>query len=293
MLDGLFETSPLHHVLRYGDLILTANDCLRRHLVRVRYQVQHRLGHRAWPAPRIQPLNLWLDSQWQTLLECGYPGCNALVATRHQRQLLWERVISESPGSDNLLQAEPLSSDADAALRALELWRLDPEDLNRSFASETEGELFSVWLQQFQAQLDQCGLITPESAQAIVASAFRDGALPQHARIWLVGFDDLAPLHQWILDAASIEQIVVPNSAAPHNRVVRTEAPDAQNEILAAALWSLRQLEQDADAIIGIIVPDLGQRRAQVERLFNEVFESAAASPHTPRYTLPFNFSAV
>src|SRR5690625_7080147 len=54
----------------------------------------------------------------------------------------------------------------------------------------------------------------------------------------------------------------------------------------------LLQLEQDADAIIGIIVPDIGQRRAQVERLFNEVFESAAASPHTPRYTLPFNFSA-
>ena len=292
MLAALFDLTPLHQALRDGDLILTANDRLRRHLVRAWSQEQHRLGHRAWPAPRIQPLNLWLDSQWQTLLECGYPGCNALVATRHQRQLLWERVISESPGSDNLLQAEPLSSDADAALRALELWRLDPEDLNRSFASETEGELFSVWLQQFQAQLDQCGLITPESAQAIVASAFRDGALPQHARIWLVGFDDLAPLHQWILDAASIEQIVVPNSAAPHNRVVRTEAPDAQNEILAAALWSLRQLEQDADAMIGIIVPDLGQRRAQVERLFNEVFESAAASPHTPRYTLPFNFSA-
>src|SRR5690625_2104955 len=95
MLAALFDLTPLHQALRDGDLILTANDRLRRHLVRAWSQEQHRLGHRAWPAPRIQPLNLWLDSQWQTLLECGYPGCNALVATRHQRQVLWERRSEE------------------------------------------------------------------------------------------------------------------------------------------------------------------------------------------------------
>src|SRR5690625_1337961 len=153
MLAALFDLTPLHQALRDGDLILTANDRLRRHLVRAWSQEQHRLSHRAWPAPRIQPLNLWLDSQWQTVLESGYRGCSALVATRHQRQLLWERVIRESPGSDNLLRAEPLSSDADAALRALELWRLDAEEINRSFASEAEGELFSVRSEEHTSEL--------------------------------------------------------------------------------------------------------------------------------------------
>src|SRR5690625_1413130 len=148
MLAALFDLTPLHQALRDGDLILTANDRLRRHLVRAWSQEQQRLGHRAWPAPRIQPLNLWLDSQWQTLLESGYPGCSALVATRHQRQLLWERVIRESPGSDNLLQAEPLSSDADAALRALERWRLDASELTRSFEYLAEVELLRVWFQR-------------------------------------------------------------------------------------------------------------------------------------------------
>lgn len=292
MLAALFDLAPLHQALRDGDLILTANDRLRRHLMRAWSQEQHRLGHSAWPAPRIQPLNLWLDSQWQTLLESGYSGCRALVANRQQRQLLWQRVISESPGSDTLLQAEPLAGDADAALRTLELWRLSPAQANRSAAPEADDELFGVWLHNFQAQMDKCGLITPESAQSIVAGAFKDGTLPRHARIWLVGFDDLAPLHQWVLDTATEEQIVVPNSAAPNNRIQRTEAADAQSEVQAAALWSLQQLEHNRDAVIGIIVPDLGQRRAQVERIFSEVFENPSVLPDAPRYTLPFNFSA-
>ena len=57
----------------------------------------------------------------------------------------------------------------------------------------------------------------------------------------------------------------------------------AEQEMRAAALWSKQQLEQNPAAMIGIIVPNLGQCRDQVERVFVEVFEPLAALPDLAR----------
>src|SRR5690606_33929634 len=75
-------------------------------------------------------------------------------------------------------------------------------------------------------------------------------------------------------------------------QVARVEAATEDTEIRAAALWGQAILARNPHAVIGIIVPNLGQTRPQVERIFTEVFEPLAALPQTPRYTLPFNFSA-
>ncbi|MDQ2078024.1 PD-(D/E)XK nuclease family protein [Marinimicrobium sp. ABcell2] len=291
MVAALFDLTPLRQALRDGELILTANDRLRRHILRAWSEEQRRQGISVWHAPRVQALNRWLEKQWQTLVESGYPGCRAAIADRQQRQLLWERVIADSPESELLLQAEPLSGEADAALRTLELWQTEltacPE-----VESDANSAYFVRWLDSFQQRLSEQKLITPEAAHGVVATAFLEGSLPKSERIWLEGFDDLPPLHQHLLEAASRELITVPSAAVANNRLIRTESADAESEIRAAALWSLERLQQDPAAVLGIIVPDLGQRRAQLERLFSEVFESAAALPDTPRYTLPFNFSA-
>lgn len=293
MLAALFDLTQLRPALVADDSIITANDRLRRHIVRAWDAEQQAQGVSAWPAPRIQPLNRWLEQQWQFLVERAYPGCQAVIAGRHQRQLLWERIIGQSPSGAALLQAEPLAQQAETALRSLELWTIDLESLSETGPfDEPNSRAFADWLTQFRAQIREAGLITPETAHRILLDAFNERALPRPERIWLEGFDDLPPLHRQVLEAATDELIKLPVKEMEHSSLLRTQAADSETEIRAAALWSLKQLERDPQAVIGIIVPDLGQRRAQVERLFCEVFEPLSERPDVARYTLPFNFSA-
>lgn len=293
MLAALFDLTQLRPALSSEDLIITANDRLRRHIVRAWDVERQAQGLNAWQAPKILPLNRWLERQWQFLVERGYPGCRAVIASRHQRQLLWERIIAQSPSGSGLLQAEPLARQAETALRSLELWAIDLDSLSETgpFA-EPNSRAFADWLTQFREQMHQAGLITPETAHRILLKAFAEGALVRPERIWLEGFDDLPPLHRKILEAATDELIMLPVNKMESPSLIRTQAPDSETEIRTAALWSLEQLSKDPNAVIGIIVPDLGQRRAQVERLFCEVFEPLAERPENARYTLPFNFSA-
>lgn len=290
---ALFDLTQLRSALRSEDLIVTANDRLRRHIMRAWDAEQEARGLGAWAAPQVLPLNRFLERQWQFLVERGYHRCQAVIADRHQRQLLWERIIGESPSGASLLQAEPLARQAETALRNLELWSIDLESLSEIGPfDEPNSRAFSDWLAQFRSQLQQAGLITPETAHRILLDAFAEGALPRRERIWLEGFDDLPPLHLQILEAATDELIKLPVNKIDNPSLIRTQAPDSETEIRAAALWSLEQLTKAPQAVIGIIVPDLGQRRAQVERLFCEVFEPLAERPEIARYTLPFNFSA-
>ncbi|WP_111640802.1 PD-(D/E)XK nuclease family protein [Marinimicrobium alkaliphilum] len=292
MPTALFDITDLQPALEQGAEIVTANDRLRRHILASWNQHQQARGLSAWRAPRLAPLNRWLENHWQQLLERGYPGCTGIIATRHQRQLIWEQIIADSPDTQGLLQPEPLAQQADAALTSLQLWRIDPKSLRDDSFINSNTQCFLNWLDAFEKRLQLRGMITPQTAQAIVGDAFADGTLPTYPILHLVGFDDLPPLHQAILEQASAQQIEHRDAGAPDNQCRRTSAPDSDSEVRAAALWALEQLQRQPEASIGIIVPDLGQRRDQIERIFCEVFEPAAALPDVPRYTLPFNFSA-
>lgn len=287
MVAALFDISALAEPLARGDLILTANNRLRNHMLRA-FAAQQ--TGTVWQPPRIQPLNHWVSDCWRTLQDSAYPQTANLIASTLQRQLLWEDVILASESGSALLQAGELAQSADAALRNMQLWRLSAAYLNDDNNLNTR--CFGEWLASFELALQARGLITAESTQDILLQAFNADHLPRTERIYLYGFDDLPPLARALLESACEQLIELPANSVPNALVQRTETLSDQAEIRAAALWSQAQLEQNPDAVIGIIVPNLGQCRAQVERIFTEVFEPLAALPQTPRYTLPFNFSA-
>lgn len=288
----LLTIDRLQEAINEDELILTANDRLRRHLLQAWGEQQRKNGLKAWRTPRIYPLNHWLEAQWQTLVDRAHPPCTHAWASRSQRQWLWQQIINQANESEGLLQVEPLAQQADTALRHLTLWEITSEELADTPFPGSNLRSFLAWQKPFEARLAQCGLMIPEQGHRLIAEAFESQLLPSLPRLWLLGFDDIPPLHQRILQAASEEQITLANIEVPDNSCIRVATTDPEAELRAAALWSCEQLQSNAQAVIGIIVPDLGQRRDQVERIFAEVFEPTWLLPDQPRYTLPFNISA-
>ena len=292
MVDTYFNIDPYLPAIESGELIITANNRLRNHMLRAYGQQQDK--NSVWPSPRIYSLSQWIGLNWELLQRRAYAPTAKRIINNLQRQTLWEKIIGESSLAAALLQPEPLAQAADSALRNLELWQLTEEQVRAAeplLNNQSNTYCWLTWLGEFRARLSQLGFITQEMANHILVDAFKNGQLKQEAMIHLTGFDDIPPQHQDLINSAchELHNIKLDNQ---QTQLIRTETQNSETEIRAAALWSKQQLEQNSAAMIGIIVPNLGQCRDQVERIFVEVFEPLAALPDQPRYTLPFNFSA-
>lgn len=293
MVDTYFDIAPYITAIDGGELIITANNRLRNHMLRA-YGQRQVDSTKVWPSPRIYSLSQWIEFNWGLLQRRAYVPAAQRIINNLQRQTLWEKIIGESSLAAALLQPEPLAQAADSALRNLELWQLTEaqvRDAEPLLNAQSNTYCWLTWLGEFRARLAQLGFITQESANQILIDAFKTSQLDQEAIIHLTGFDDIPPQHQDLINSAcqQLHSIKLENQIT---QLIRTEIHNSEAEIRAAALWSKQQLEQNPAAMIGIIVPNLGQCRDQVERIFVEVFEPLAALPDQPRYTLPFNFSA-
>lgn len=292
MTATFLSLTSLASALERNALILVPNNRLRNHLLRA-IGLQKKTAS-AWIKPNIQSLSQWLDSQWEALQNKGISYACVTLATPLQRQILWEAVIKNSALGETLLQPKPLAQQADSAFKNLELWQLSDSVASDYFSdAKSNSAQFAIWSQEFKHALSLQSCITRESSYARIAQAFIQGDLPKPEEIYLEGFDDLPPLIQAILTAANDKLIRFPNQKAPHTQIIRTQTDTTEAEIRAAALWSKAQLKQAPESVlIGIVVPNLGQCRDQVERIFTQVFDAHSLLPNSPRYTLPFNFSA-
>jgi ATP-dependent helicase/nuclease subunit B len=272
-------------------LILVPNNRLRNHLLRA-FALQQTA--QAWLKPNIQSLSQWLESQWEALQNKGIRYSCVTIATPLQRQILWEAAVKNSTLGANLLQPKPLAQQADSALKNLELWRLSDSFLTEYFTDTASNSAqFAEWTKEFKRVLTLQNCITRETSYAFIAHAFAQNELYKLNEIHLEGFDDLPPLMQHILETATHNLIRLPNQSAKQTNLLRVQTRNSEEEIRAAALWSQSQLQSaPTTTLIGIVVPNLGQCRDQVERVFTEVFEAHSILPSSPRYTLPFNFSA-
>lgn len=291
MVDTYFDITPYLPAINNGELIITANNRLRNHMLRAYGKRQQQP---VWASPRIYSLSQWIDLNWTQLQRRAYAPAARQIINNLQRQALWEKIISQSSLAAALLQPEPLAQAADSALRNLELWQLTEEDVRNAEPQlnvASNSYCWLTWLAEFRAKIASLGFITLENAIAILVDAFQQFSIPQEPVIHLTGFDDIPPLHQDLINSAcqQLNTIKIESQSA---QLLRTETNSIEQEIRSAALWSKQQLEQTPEAMIGIIVPNLGQCRDQVERIFVEVFEPLALLPDQPRYTLPFNFSA-
>jgi ATP-dependent helicase/nuclease subunit B len=66
--------------------------------------------------------------------------------------------------------------------------------------------------------------------------------------------------------------------------------PEAREELDAAAQWARAKVEAGA-ARIGVVVPELGQRRKEVARVFARTLHPGHNLPDAERRALPFNIS--
>lgn len=249
---------------------------------------QQQQGHKVWPNIQVYALREWLINSYDQLLDQGKLSDPRSLASNIQLQQLWQLVIEKNTEGLELINPLRLAADANTALATLQQWQLAPAELD---CENDQQQQFVIWAEQLQQKLDDHNLQTFESLHTTVNMAYAEGLLAQHDALLALDFGSTTPLVAETLQAVATQLDKRHTHAPVTEACQRLSFTDKDQEARQAALWARQQLQNNPDATIGIVVPNLGQERDLITRQLTEVFEPHYLLPETSRFTLPFNFS--
>ena len=263
-----------------SSLILTPTARMARSLLRRLATKRIEQGLSSWRAPSVLSFSAWLARLRD---EWFFDGDNADVPIRSPQALvLWQSVIDR-----DIFIGEPRVAElAQSAWRTIHEHKLPhPSHWEPVWMSEDQRR-FCTWAKRFERLLDERGLIDEWSFAARLPALIREGHLEAPEQLTLHGFDlPTTALQNATFDAladagCAIERESGNAQAAATPELIEFDTPDG--ELLAAARWARQQLEQDPQASIGIVVPDLRGRLERIESLFGQVFDPPGFALESP-----------
>lgn len=267
--------------------MLTASRRLA-HALRLGYaQHAQSLGQTVWRTPRILPWSTWLAQQWLEARAIGTHAHHARLLTNAQARILWDTVVNESQWGDHLLNPSNAARLAARSWRRMQEYLIPLSALHSS--DSTEGRALHAWCTEF---LKRC-----EKLQAIDETRLphwaHDANFVPEDTLALAGFDSIPPsvarlVERWRAQA-KVEDIESEEQSS--RSVVVVTARDADDELELAARWARAQLAT-GKSTVGVVVADLQSRRAQVERVFEDVFAPGQRNIHAEPAKIPVVIAA-
>ena len=275
--------------LARGATLVTANNRLARHLGGHYADLRTRGGQTAWETPDILPYGAWLERSFRLATEDD-PAAPGMIGPQ-QARVLWEAEVNASPAGRGLLRPEAAARLAMEAWERLCGWDLGLDALGDWGTAETRA--FAGWARGFLAVCAQHRWLDTPRLPATLASAVRAGAFAPPGQLLLAGFDEFPPAMRRVLDAlddtgCTVQQLSPQRRAG---RACRVAFPDRMAELRAAASWAATRLNTEPGARLGIVVPDLAERRALVTRIFDGLLNPASMFPAGRNAAPAYNLS--
>lgn len=287
-IGDLAEVFSLEH-----NLILTPNQRLAQQIQQKADHLKQQAGQKSWSARPVMAMSNWLQLVWDNATAAGHKPCSEYWVLSAAEELeLWRSAMLASLDGE-FIAPESAAQQLMQAWQILCNWRVDIRT--------------STQRQRFQLN-DNCAFFIRVCEQVLddsrvlgaVCAAEIPGLLtalesPLSDKILLYGFEELLPSHQnllklWDISYTNVQLKVNANDEEPPLEVLR--APTFEIEIMAAAKWAQRVVSNDKSARVAVIVPQLENRRAQLEYCFEFVFAAQARDPYSRRQVPPFNISA-
>ncbi|HEX2565827.1 MAG TPA: hypothetical protein VHL85_03135, partial [Burkholderiales bacterium] len=241
-----------------GTTVVTPNTRLAQGLAAEFDAFQEANGLRVWEAPDILPLGAFVERLYEEALYSQAGAHLPMLLSPAQEDLLWREVLRQS--RRELLVLDRAAAQCREAWQLVHAWRIP------AGAGNEDAAAFSEWAAAYRKrtarEVDRARL--PD----LVSDLLLGLKLPKVLEAY--GFDILPPQAQELLDALARHGVGVEksNPEKRQGRAIRASFPSARAELEAAAAWARARLEAGR-ARIGVVVPDLQQRRKEVVRVFS------------------------
>lgn len=278
----------LFNLATTGATIWTPNRRLASFVEASIYQQCAEQGQSITPAFSIFPLQDWLLQSWQQTKEKKAWFDHPICISNLQQQLLFEQIIEQSDWTDGILKAHITAGQVTKAWNDCIAWEIELETYQDLFIQTIDTRAFWTWAQAYQQQLTMRGWLDRSLMINEWLIWAKQGWVEWPKQIAWVGFHDLNPQLQRIkqvLTESGVRHTELHLTVAP-TTLCRVVAPTPNAELEAVALWAKQKIEDDADARIGIVIPDLVGRRNQVTAILGEHLSEQEVNISAP---LPLN----
>ena len=286
---SLFDISGYADKLEKGSLILTPNRRIRAKMLQS-FAQRKSASASAWNTPNVHSLEGWVQSQFEEAvyqsLESEQPST---TLSADQEISIWEQVIAATQAQSGILSPRAAAEQAAKAYKTMCLWQeeVDPQTFKDTEATEA----FAGWVQNFESVCHLLNVLPTAKVPSVLLESYEQGVLSPVEEITLVGFDDIPPVYEAIFALAGKTQTREEVRPVPEGKASLVAARDERDEIRLAAMWAQSIVSQEQKTV-GIIVPDLGQRRDEVHRVFSEVLDPHHLRVDVNDYAPVFNISA-
>ncbi len=225
----------------------------------------------AWPQPAILDWNSWVAGLWE---QYGRRVADApMLLSALQEEQLWNQMLSQD--RDRVVAPGRMAELAQEAYGLLGSYCA--HGLRREAAASASGgahedaERFLAWAEAFDRACRQHGWIARSRLEELLASS--PALLDPVPEVCLVGFDRTTPAQAALLQSLEAAGTKISRYAAPPaaGKPKLYHAKDQRAELEACAWWCRERLSSDPTCRIGVIAPDLGRVRAELDRVFRRI----------------------
>jgi probable DNA repair protein len=253
--------------LEGGVTVLTAGERAARALRRAFSEAKKSRGETCWQSPPVFTLETWLAALWHRRLIAGEES--RLLLNRDQEHALWRSIIAADRDLSGFNSADSLAALAAQAFHLL--CRHNGRNRLGDFAASTDTRAFARWAAEFDRLCTRNSFLS--TAQLPSTLSFRGAAEESDsASLLLVDFDLQQPAVSSLLANFSVADF---RTAVPVSSASAFPAPDKPSELRAAARWAASLLAANPSASIAIVVPNLADRRSQIDRVFHQFLSPA------------------
>lgn len=272
----MYET--LLDALQSGATVVTANNRLARTLRHAYDRRQITRGTPAWATPDIVSWSAWLRRLWEESRLRGGAAATGTLLSDSAAELLWQAAVAAAEQSAE--QSEDRRSTVQLARHARQAWELLNDWQALGGEEWTQPDLSpdqKAWLRWSGSYRNRCsdaGLVDTARLCTVLTEDIDKGLfddLPPHI---FSGFDTWAPARETLLSTLIIRGVrvkIVADADSPVTQqplIRAAPCQDSAHELRAAAAWARERLEQQPEASIGVVIPDLANRPAEVRRVF-------------------------
>jgi probable DNA repair protein len=250
----------------------------------------------AWEPPQASIWTQWTNSLWNELTIGGTE--QRLLLNAAQEHSVWRQIIAEDTSNPSIGSLDSLAELAQSAWKLACDYRATQK--LRAFATSRDSRVFAAWAQTFVRHCAERGYVSAGQLNAALLEHVRRDALPAPASLGLVGFGNILPSQNALLDGIRERGTVVREQTLEASRNVKgfvasVVAPTESDERMLATRWIREFLIMHRGAKlaarVALLVPDLAEERAQLESVFREVLAPELQSIDADLSSTPWEFS--
>ena len=265
---------PLLAALSSRQTVVTASNRLSRTLLQQFNYRQQLRGLTAWESPDIYTWSHWLQHLWAESRFRGGAARSCVLLDDASTDLLWQQSIAAMEPDRPLLSLRTFAKSARVAWKLVNDWDAlaAPEWTLAGLGPDQQAWL--RWSGHFRQRCTDLNRVDPERLVYLLTEDVRAGLFDELGIIQFAGFDTWPPGWRVLRNGLQQRGVEIIDAAVltHKSRSMARPCADADSELLAAARWARRLIESNRDSIIGVVVPDLASRAADVRRVFLDIF---------------------